>query len=116
MTVHETKHQAQLQQWTQRITDCRTSGQNVRQWCAEKGINTKTYYRWEREAVGLLSKSLTTLRPQTPQPVFVPVEQTISSAQNTITATIMSDGIQIDIHNSADPAAIQAIIAALRSC
>lgn len=116
MTVHEAKHQAQLQQWTQRITDCRTSRQTVRQWCAEKGINTKTYYRWEREAVGLLSKSMTTLRPQTPQPVFVPVEQAISSARNTIAAAITTAGIQLDIHNGADPAVIQAIIAALRSC
>ena len=49
MGVRELKHQAKVEEWKQRIMDCRSSGLTVKQWCAAYGGNPSTYYRWERE-------------------------------------------------------------------
>ena len=49
MGVSELKHQAKVEEWKQRIMDCRSSGLTVKQWCAAYGGNSSTYDRWERE-------------------------------------------------------------------
>ena len=30
--------------WTQRISECRSSGKGVKHWCRENDISEKTYY------------------------------------------------------------------------
>ncbi len=49
MKAREEKHQAKLAEWEERVKECRSSGQNVKEWCEEQGIGYQTYYRWERE-------------------------------------------------------------------
>ena len=49
MGVSELKHQAKVEEWKQRIMDCRSSGLTVKQWCVAYGGNPSTYDRWERE-------------------------------------------------------------------
>ena len=56
MNVNEAKHQAKLVEWKALITECRTSGQPVKRWCAENGRDTSTYYRWEHEIFGSIRK------------------------------------------------------------
>ena len=55
VTAAELKHRVRLEDWTQRIKDCRSSGQSVKSWCAGNGINTKTYYYWEKRCLANLS-------------------------------------------------------------
>lgn len=50
MGACELKRQAKLEQWKAQVIDCRSSGMNVRGWCAEHNISTKTYYRWEKKS------------------------------------------------------------------
>ena len=38
------KREVQLQEWAAQIEAQRASGMTVQQWCAENGINVKTYY------------------------------------------------------------------------
>ena len=52
MTVLEVKHQGKLQEWQERIIECRSSGKPVKVWCQEQGVSATTYYRWEREIFG----------------------------------------------------------------
>lgn len=51
MGIMEMKHRAKLQEWSEKIAECRGSGKNVKEWCREQGINTKTYYYWEKAYV-----------------------------------------------------------------
>jgi len=37
-----------LNQWTEIIRECRSSGQTVSAWCAEHDINPKSHYYWLR--------------------------------------------------------------------
>ena len=52
MNANEAKHEAMLRGWRERVQECRSSGQSVKEWCAGHGVNTATYYRWEREVHG----------------------------------------------------------------
>ena len=38
------KHELRLQEWAEQIKSQQSSGLTVREWCAENGINAKTYY------------------------------------------------------------------------
>ena len=57
MNANQMKYAARLEDWKQRITECRASGLTVKEWCAQNGCNTSTYYRWERELLGRIKKS-----------------------------------------------------------
>lgn len=56
MHATQMKHEANLEEWKQRIMACRASGLSVREWCSQNTWSTSTYYRWEREAFGSLEK------------------------------------------------------------
>ena len=49
--VQEVKLAARMQEWSQKIADCRRSGLSVREWCRNQGITIQTYYRWEKRFV-----------------------------------------------------------------
>ena len=40
--------QNKLALWAGRISECRSSGQNVKTWCRENGVCEQTYYKWQR--------------------------------------------------------------------
>ena len=50
-SVQELKHTAKLEEWSERIAECRSSGKGVKAWCTEQGIALKTYYNWERQII-----------------------------------------------------------------
>ena len=50
--------------WTKRITDCKNSGLRPGEWCAENGINVKTYYYWHNKIHKLVNQQTESLRSQ----------------------------------------------------
>ncbi|WP_445670202.1 IS66 family insertion sequence element accessory protein TnpA [Paenibacillus sp. PL2-23] len=40
------RNRYRLQQWTELIRDCRSSGQTVVRWCADHEVSVKSYYYW----------------------------------------------------------------------
>ena len=58
MKANEAKHEARVSEWAERVRECRSSGLSVKAWCAEQGIKTARYYRWEREVLAKASGSL----------------------------------------------------------
>lgn len=44
MNMKKISHEMNLQKWTQIVEECRNSGKTAVKWCAENGINIKTYY------------------------------------------------------------------------
>ena len=56
MNANQMKHAARLEDWKHQITECRASGLTVKEWCAQNGCNTSTYYRWERELFRRIKK------------------------------------------------------------
>jgi hypothetical protein len=44
MKAQTAKRMIRLQEWAFQIKECKQSGQSVKIWCGEHGINLKTYY------------------------------------------------------------------------
>ncbi len=49
LTVAKVKQRYSVVTWKERVAACHSSGQNAAEWCAANGINSKSYYRWERK-------------------------------------------------------------------
>ena len=47
-TLNSAKHASKMAEWRIRIVECRNSGQTIKEWCKEKHICLKTYYKWQR--------------------------------------------------------------------
>ena len=47
-TLNSVKHASKMAEWRIRIGECRNSGQTIKEWCREKHICLKTYYKWQR--------------------------------------------------------------------
>ena len=56
VNAYELKHATCLEEWTQRVAECRGSGLSVKVWCEKNHWDTSTYYRWEREILGRARK------------------------------------------------------------
>ena len=44
--VSITKRQFREERWRQRITECRSSGMSVKNWCDANGLCEQTYYKY----------------------------------------------------------------------
>lgn len=119
MTAREAKHQAMLSEWKDRIIDCRNSGLRVSEWCQLNGYGLQTYYRWEREIMGEVSKQLVPQRTtaELSAPVFAelppPREESMPTNQGEIVATVDFGRARLSIYTGADTAFIKALCEAL---
>jgi hypothetical protein len=103
--------ETKLQEWSQRIADCRSSGLQVKQWCQKNGIAPSTYYTWQRRVFDVSAQ------PTEARFVELPVPHAEAKHQTSgIAASLQWAGTSIDFHNGADPATIMAIIQAMKSC
>ena len=107
MTTREAAKAYRLNQWTQIIRECRSSGLKVNDWCKENDINPKKYYYWlsqvRKAATGSLPATTTDASivpvhlPQTDQKLSF--THTVSS--NDVVATISVGNIIIQLSNQA---------------
>ena len=92
--------------WTERITECKSSGKHTPEWCSEHGINVKTYYYWHNKIHKMVKQ----------QNTFYEVPQKPAGYSDKPAATIRIAGIQADIYSGADAETIHALCTALRRC
>ena len=122
MKVQSVAHEIRLQNWKQRVKECRTSGKTVQAWCNENNINTKTYYRWQR----IVCQGLSFNQPQLPMKnvettavVNVPAVFAELSAPKSlagkIALTIERRDLQIHVYCGTDRATMEMALLALTS-
>ena len=97
-----------MEEWAQRVSECRSSGLTVRKWCEQHEINEKTYYYWQRRIWESMNES------RSSRFVQIPVE-TASAGQNTA-VRIQINGAEAEICAGTDAATIEAVCRALREC
>lgn len=121
MTVKETVHAYKLRQWTGQICDCKASGKNVTAWCAEKNINIKTYYYWQRRVRAVACEQMAVQEaPGLPLsqigavPAFA--EYRLPNREEPGPAiTLHISGATVEIHNGADADVIADTLNALKN-
>ena len=104
MGAWELRHQASLSEWKQRVAQCRSSGQTVTRWCQEHGIVKKTYYRWEREVVGLAVQQAGEAQPR-----FAELPAPKREPEGSLVAAIQIGETHLEVYDGASPEVVAAL-------
>ena len=100
--------QYKLARWAGRISECRSSGQNVKAWCRENGICEQTYYKWQKRLFEMA---------QAQQEVqFAEVTPVYPLRCGNVAVTVRISGAEADIHSGADAATVETVLRILKSC
>ena len=100
--------QNRLAIWAGRISECRSSGRNVKAWCRENGVCEQTYYKWQRRLFEMVKAQ------QEIQFAEITPVQPVRSGDVAVTVRIA--GAEADIHSGADAATVETVLRILRSC
>ena len=92
--------------WTQRIADCRSSGNGVKHWCQENGISEKTYYYWQRRIFRMAHEQ------QIPEFAELHSFRPVSA----VAASLEISGVNVQVYAGADEPTLSALFRALSSC
>ena len=100
--------QNRLAIWAGRISECRSSGQNVKAWCRENGVCEQTYYKWQKRLFEMA---------QAQQEVqFAEVTPVHPLRCGNVAVTVRVSGAEADIHTAADAATVETVLRILKSC
>ncbi len=102
----------QLELWTQRVTECRSSGMQVKTWCQTHGVSKKTYYYWQRRVLGLSQNE----EDDKPQPEFAEVPLRMESRFSSVAAALDIAGVSVQVFAGADEQTLCALLRALKAC
>ncbi|SDD72782.1 IS66 family insertion sequence element accessory protein TnpA [Sporomusa acidovorans] len=118
--VQKLTHEVRLQHWKQIVTDCRSSGQSIKDWCEKHEINIKTYYHWQKLVYEATCQTFCTQPEKAPEvigapqiPVFAEVTQPLRPKE-VIALTIEKNGLFIHIYEGAASQTIASALSALR--
>lgn len=106
LQVHNGQNKLAL--WAGRISECRSSGQNIKAWCRENGICEQTYYKWQRRIFEMAQAQ------QAVQFAEVTPAQPVRCGNVAITVRVA--GVEADIHSGADAATVETVLRFLKSC
>ena len=121
MDTREITRQYRLNQWTEIIRECRSSGQKISVWCAENNVSIKSYYYWLKLVRTAACESLPSLNSGNQQivPVKMPVPLTAASeptpaVQGSVSHVILRVGtITVELYNGAATDLIENTLKAL---
>jgi transposase-like protein len=109
----EMRNRYRLQQWTEIIRDCRSSGQTVVRWCADHEVNVKSYYYWLRKIREAACESLPAFSSPN-QPTLVPVPSSLlmnsprpEVRKEQAAIILRTDAVTIEIHPHASTALLE---------
>ena len=117
MASKEVRHKAKLQEWRQRIMECRSSGRPVSEWCREHGVGTTAYYRWEQEIFGK-EKDGQGLgsTPVSGESVFAELPLPKCGLPGMPAMTIRMGDMEIDIQTGANAEMLASLLRVLKQC
>lgn len=120
MGTREITRQYRLNQWTEIIRECRSSGQKISVWCAENNISTKSYYYWLKLVRTAACESLPPLSSGRQQivPVKMPApliasEPTLAVQDNASHIILRVGTFTVELHNGAAADLIENTLKAL---
>ena len=106
--LQKINQQNKLALWAGRISECRSSGQNVKVWCKENGICEQTYYRWQKRLFEMA---------QAQQEVqFAEVTPARPLRSGNVAVTIRIAGNEADIYGGAEDATVETVLRIVQSC
>ena len=112
MNANEAKHKVRVAEWRERVRECRSSGMSVKAWCAEQGIKTARYYRWEREVLEKAGGSPAKRENPERKPKFVELPESGGGGKGRVVAEMETEKGVIRVYEGADAEVIRALCGA----
>ena len=115
ITIRGTKAQRNLMEWSQRVADCRSSGQSVTRWCAEHNVKPKTYYNWQKKVfAAMLAQQQAELSDASPKFAELPPptdekQPTTTEKQTDLVASIRIGDAALDVYSGASAEIVSAL-------
>jgi hypothetical protein len=106
MNMKKISHEMNLQKWTQIVEECRNSGKTVVKWCAENGINIKTYYYWQRKVLKVVCNELEIANNNIETSSAFAEVILPGTRRSEVAITLNLNNISLQIHNGADESVI----------
>ena len=117
ISLVDAKHESYLQLWRGRVMECRNSGKSVAVWCADNGINIKTYYYWQKKvwdkATNTMIHSNQGELPQTEPVQFAQVNLGCMETSSDADIVIRKDSWTVEVRNTASPILLTTVIQAV---
>jgi transposase-like protein len=120
LNTREVTRNLRMNQWTEVVKECRSSGQSVAAWCAEHNINPKSYYYWLRRLREAACEALPSLSTGNNSivPVNYPVHknETITKSQGSSPDILLHFGsATLELYNNTSATLIENTIRALQN-
>ena len=115
ITIRGTKAQRNLMEWSQRVADCRSSGQSVTRWCAEHNVKPKTYYNWQKKVfAAMLVQQQAELSETAPRFAELPPpgdekQLTAAGQHKDLVASVRIGGASLDVYSGASAEIVSAL-------
>ena len=107
LSIVDAKKEIRLQEWQERIKECRSSGLPVTQWCQENNIGIKRYYYWHRKLWKREVRQFAEAERKNEPMQFARIE--VQSTGNH-EIKIQKNGWIIEVGNGADPQMLRQIM------
>ena len=111
LTIRGAQARQNLLEWSQRVAECRSSGQAVTRWCADHGIKPKTYYSWQKKVFAAMieQQKLQQERAQEPESRLGFAELPAPGIQNELVATVRIGAASLDVYSGANADVVAAL-------
>lgn len=110
-TLNSAKHLSKMAEWRIRIGECRNSGQTIKEWCREKHICLKTYYKWQRIIWDAEAEDRSIESVKTGAIQFAEIPQIrIETDSRQADIVIRKGDWRIELQNNANPAIISQVM------
>ena len=114
--VTKVKNEYRLQQWSNLIKDCQSSGMKVDAWCETNGISRNSYYYWLRKIREAAFHEFAVVEDLPSEPVVLKKLEVQTPVPDTRAAVIIRLGnATIEINEGTSQQTIQAVLLALQS-
>lgn len=109
--ISQIKTDLLMREWTNMVRECRSSGLTVKEWCANNGVNIKTYYYRLKRVRNYMCDNNTNL-PVRHDIVPVPVESMPDDDNHQI--KIITSNISVELPATIQPQLLKAAIEGLK--
>ena len=110
-------HNTLLQEWAERVKECRSSGLSVKEWRLENNVGLSTFYTWQKRVFNAVSAQVQQTQVNS-SPVFaeIPKELPAKVSSANVAATVRVGEICVDFYENASPAFIESFLRGMKSC
>ena len=95
-----------IQLWSERIRECRASGQNIRTWCRENNLSHHAYYYWQKRIFEKLSSQGSCFAE-------VPLAHFNGAAP---IARLSVNGIEMELYSGVNSCQVAELVNGLKQC